>query len=85
MPLIVRELDQRGLKIPVLIGGAAINRRFGQRLMVLDDHFYEPGVVYCQDAFAGLEALDTLADPEHRPGFLQRLRDGSRPGSIRPR
>ena len=75
MPLIVRELDQRGLNLPVLIGGAAINRRFGQRLMVLDDHFYEPGVVYCQDAFAGLEALDTLADPEQKTGFLRQLRD----------
>ena len=28
MPLCVQELDRRGLKIPVLIGGAAINRRF---------------------------------------------------------
>ena len=75
MPLIVRELDQRGLNLPVLIGGAAINRRFGQRLMFLDDHFYEPGVVYCQDAFTGLEALDTLADPEQKTGFLRQLRD----------
>ena len=30
MPLCVQELDRRGLKIPVLIGGAAINRRFGR-------------------------------------------------------
>ena len=29
MPLIVNELARRGLRIPVLVGGAAINRRFG--------------------------------------------------------
>ena len=75
MPLIVRELDRRGLNLPVLIGGAAINRRFGQRLMFLDDHYYEPGVVYCQDAFAGLEALDTLTDPGRRPEFIRQLQD----------
>src|SRR5437763_213455 len=31
MPLCVQELDKRGMEIPVLIGGAAINRRFGRR------------------------------------------------------
>jgi cobalamin-dependent methionine synthase I len=31
MPLCVQELDRRGLQLPVLIGGAAINRRFGRR------------------------------------------------------
>ncbi len=30
MPLVVRELDRRGLAIPVLVGGAAINRDFGR-------------------------------------------------------
>jgi 5-methyltetrahydrofolate--homocysteine methyltransferase len=30
MPLCVQELDKRGIQIPVLIGGAAINRRFGR-------------------------------------------------------
>ena len=33
MPLIVNELQRRGLNFPVLIGGAAINRRFGWRIL----------------------------------------------------
>src|SRR5512140_3973610 len=31
MPLVIQELDRRGLKMPVLIGGAAINRKYGWR------------------------------------------------------
>src|SRR3989475_12122588 len=31
MPLVVQELDRRGMKTPVLIGGAAINRKYGWR------------------------------------------------------
>ena len=33
MPLIVNELARRDLHIPVLVGGAAINRRFGRRIL----------------------------------------------------
>ncbi len=36
MPLCVQELDRRGLAYPVLIGGAAINRRFGRRTLFVD-------------------------------------------------
>ena len=36
MPLCVQELDRRGLKFPVLIGGAAINRRFGRRALFVE-------------------------------------------------
>ena len=55
MPLIVNELHRRGLKIPVLVGGAAINQRFGRRILQTEDGtFYESGVFYCKDAFEGL-------------------------------
>ena len=33
MPLCVQELHERGLEFPVLIGGAAINRDFGRRVL----------------------------------------------------
>ena len=36
MPLIVNELARRSLKFPVLIGGAAINRKFGRRILFLE-------------------------------------------------
>jgi 5-methyltetrahydrofolate--homocysteine methyltransferase len=74
MPLCVQELDRRGLELPVLIGGAAINRRFGRRALFVDgDRTYGPGVFYCKDAFEGLETMDRLQDRDQRPSFVAQL------------
>ncbi len=79
MPLCVQELDRRGVNIPVLIGGAAINRRFGRRAMFVDvERAYAPGVFYCKDAFEGLETMDRLQDPDTRAPFTQQLMDDAR-------
>ncbi|MDP9178257.1 MAG: methionine synthase, partial [Gemmatimonadota bacterium] len=73
MPLCVKELDKRGMSIPVMIGGAAINRRFGRRaLFVEDERAYDAGVFYCKDAFEGLETMDTLQDPKQRNVFVEK-------------
>ncbi|UCF60666.1 MAG: methionine synthase [Anaerolineaceae bacterium] len=73
MPLIIHELHRRHLSIPVLIGGAAVNRRFGRRILFVEEgEPYEPGVFYCKDAFEGLEVMDQLQDPELRPDLLSR-------------
>ena len=75
MPLIVNELQRRGHKIPVLIGGAAINRRFGRRILQTEDgEFYDPGVFYCKDAFEGLETMDQLIDTNRKPALLEQVR-----------
>ncbi|MFZ5909726.1 MAG: methionine synthase [Chloroflexota bacterium] len=71
MPLIVNELHRRGHHIPVLIGGAAINRRFGRRILQTESgDFYPSGVFYCKDAFEGLETMDTLINDEKRSELL---------------
>ncbi|MEN9564489.1 MAG: hypothetical protein RIR73_2733 [Chloroflexota bacterium] len=78
MPLIVNELQRRKLNIPVLIGGAAINRRFGRRILQTEDGVtYESGVFYCKDAFEGLETMDTLIDKNKRPELLEKIRKES--------
>jgi len=75
MPLIVNEMHRRGHKIPILIGGAAINRRFGRRILFAEDgNAYEPGVFYCKDAFEGLDTMDGLIDPNRKPAMLEQLR-----------
>ena len=75
MPLIVNELHRRGHPIPVLIGGAAINRRFGRRILFTEDgSAHEPGVFYCKDAFEGLETMDRLIDSERKPALLEQMR-----------
>ena len=80
MPLCVQELDKRSLRFPVLIGGAAINRRFGRRALFVDgERHYESGVFYCKDAFEGLETMDRLQDAERRDDFVCRnLEDAKR-------
>lgn len=62
MPICVHEQDSRALAFPVIVGGAAINRDFGRRIVLLDDgeRFFEPGLFYAKDAFEGLELMDAL-------------------------
>ena len=73
MPLCVQELDRRGLTFPVLIGGAAINRRFGRRaLFVEGERAYAPGVFYCKDAFEGLDTVEALQDAIKRAPFTEK-------------
>jgi 5-methyltetrahydrofolate--homocysteine methyltransferase len=75
MPLIVNEMQRRGHKIPILVGGAAINRRFGRRILFTEGgEAYEPGVFYCKDAFEGLDTMDSLIDPNRKPAMLEQLR-----------
>ena len=87
MPACVQELHQRSLPFPVLIGGAAINRNFGLRILYPNgtesDDVYEPGVFYCKDAFEGLAKMDELIDPEAREALVAKTRDG-RPAAARP-
>ena len=79
MPICVQELDKRGLEFPVLIGGAAINRRFGRRAMFVDgERAYAPGVFYCKDAFEGLETMETIISPDERLKLVTRVIDEAR-------
>lgn len=75
MPLIVNELHRRKVDVPVLIGGAAINRSFGRRILLTEEgEYYDPGVYYCKDAFEGLSTMDTLADPDQNTIIREKIR-----------
>ncbi len=75
MPICVQEMHKRGLEFPILVGGAAINRQYGQRItFVGDDAMYEAGVFYCKDAFEGLETMDKLVDKARRDPFRSQVR-----------
>jgi 5-methyltetrahydrofolate--homocysteine methyltransferase len=82
MPLCVQELHSQGLRFPVLIGGAAINRDFGLRALYpggLDsEDVYEPGVFYCKDAFEGLAKMDQIVDGDARGALVSKTRDAAR-------
>src|SRR5205814_4129981 len=77
MPSCLSELHERGLQYPVLVGGAAINRDFGRRILYPrgqeSDDVYQPGVFYCKDAFQGLSVMDNLIDGEARSALVERI------------
>src|SRR5947209_6684969 len=83
MPLCVKELYKRGLNFPVIVGGAAINRSYGRRILFVDEQTpeatpvaYEHGVFYARDAFEGLEIIDRLTStPEERAKFIERIKE----------
>src|SRR5256714_8003169 len=78
MPACVAELHQQDLEFPVLVGGAAINRNFGRRILYPggqeSDEVYEPGVFYCKDAFEGLSVMDQLVDGDARAALVEKAR-----------
>ena len=74
MPAIVQELHHRGLSIPVLCGGAAINPSFVRSAAFGDNEqqtLYGPGVFYCKDAFEGLGSVEKLVDPKEREEYVR--------------
>ena len=77
MPICVEEQDARGLRFPVIVGGAAINRDFGRRIALLDEgtRFFEPGLFYARDAFEGLDLVDVLTgDTQRRADLIERTK-----------
>jgi 5-methyltetrahydrofolate--homocysteine methyltransferase len=78
MPICISELHSRGLVFPVLVGGAAINRDFGRRMLYPggkdSDEVYDPGVFYCKDAFQGLDTMDALVDGDARAALVEKIR-----------
>jgi 5-methyltetrahydrofolate--homocysteine methyltransferase len=82
MPACVQELHAHGMQFPLLIGGAAINRNFGLRILYPNgtesDEVYEPGVFYCKDAFEGLAKMDQLVDGEARQALIGKTREAAK-------
>jgi len=83
MPMCIKELHKRGLNFPIIVGGAAINRSYGRRILFVDEQSpdatpiaYAPGVFYAKDAFEGLEIVDKLTNPQVDHGaFVQHNKD----------
>ena len=76
MALIINELQRRGMDIPVLIGGAAINPAFGRRILRTESgEYYRGGVYYCKDAFEGLNVMDQLSDPARKEALLATVKE----------
>jgi len=78
MEYCVEELHSAGLEIPVIIGGAAINRSFARRISWIgSEEIYKPGVYYAGDAFEGLTLIRGLLDTEKRPKLEAMAKEGA--------
>ena len=68
MARVVAALRRRGLSIPVLIGGAAVNPPFALRIAVDEEGTpYRGGVYYCQDAFEAMQVLENIVLKQPQP------------------
>jgi len=53
----LEELNSRGVKAPVLLGGAALTRDYAEEDLA---GLYKGNVLYCRDAFDGLHMMDAI-------------------------
>lgn len=56
----VKEFSRLGLDVPIIIGGAAVNSDFAQRISVVDGQIYAGRVYYAKDAFDAAKVLENL-------------------------
>ena len=54
-------MNERGINVPVILGGAALNRKYVDNDLV---PLYEGKVFYARDAFDGLHAMDKLTQKD---------------------
>ncbi len=56
-------MNERGINVPVILGGAALNRRYVDADLI---PLYNGKLFYARDAFDGLHAMDALTSGESR-------------------
>jgi 5-methyltetrahydrofolate--homocysteine methyltransferase len=57
-------MNERGINVPVILGGAALNRRYVDQDLI---PLYEGQLFYARDAFDGLHAMDALTQKQSEP------------------
>lgn len=72
MVITAQDLKAAGIDIPILVGGAALTRKFTKTRIIPE---YDGLVLYAKDAMNGLDIANQLSDPEQRKKLIQELRD----------
>ena len=81
MVVTAEDLKASGIRIPLLVGGAALSDKF-TRLKIAPA--YGEAVCYAKDAMSGLRLMNQIMDPAGREEVLQRHLPGAVPEEIRP-
>ena len=68
---VAHEMKRRGIKLPLMIGGATTSR---MHTAVKIAPQYDDGVIHVLDASRSVTVAGSLLNPEHKPGFLQQLK-----------
>ena len=75
MMVTAADLKVAGIDAPLLVGGAALSRRFADTRIAAQ---YAGPVLYAKDAMDGLDLVNRLADAAARPTLLETLRERQR-------
>jgi len=67
-----QDLTAAGVNVPLLVGGAALTRKFTRNKIAKE---YEGIVLYAKDAMEGLELANKLMNPEERENLIRELRE----------
>ncbi len=70
MAFTAADLKAAGIDVPLMVGGAALSRRFADTKIAAE---YGGPVLYAKDAMVGLDIANQLADPTQRPALFQAL------------
>jgi 5-methyltetrahydrofolate--homocysteine methyltransferase len=72
MVITAQDLRTAGIDVPILVGGAALTRRFTRTKIAPE---YDGVVLYAKDAMDGLDIANKLSDPEQRSRLIQEIRE----------
>jgi 5-methyltetrahydrofolate--homocysteine methyltransferase len=82
MVVTAEDLKAAGIRIPLLVGGAALSDKF-TRLKIAPA--YGEAVCYAKDAMSGLRLLNQIMDPAGRDELLRSHLPGAVPEEVRPK
>lgn len=72
MVLTAQDFKAAGIDVPILVGGAALTKRFTETKIAAE---YDGPVIYSKDAMQGLEHSNRLMDPNEREQFIEEVRE----------
>ncbi len=70
MVVTAEDLRAAGIEAPILVGGAALSKRFTETRIA---PAYGGPVIYCGDAMYGLDVMQKLVDPERRETLIEAI------------
>ena len=71
MVITAQDLKASGIDVPILVGGAALTRKFTKTRIGPE---YDGLVLYAKDAMNGLDIANQLSDPEQKKRLVEELR-----------